>query len=171
MSRRSPGPLTRIDNLLNAILVVSILLLVSVYLPSDARRSYSGIARVIDGDTLVVGSVKTRLKGMDAPEAGQFCLLDRKPWRCGEAAAAALQGMIAGYPVICDAEGRDQYARMLATCRVGGIELNSEMVARGWAVAYGAYDSEEKAARSAEFGIWASEFERPALWRQMFEGT
>jgi endonuclease YncB( thermonuclease family) len=40
------------------------------------------------------------------------------------------------------------------------------MVEEGFAVAFGAYQSEEAAARSARRGIWASEFERPQEWRR-----
>lgn len=168
---RSRSSLTRFDELLTAILVVAILLLVAVYLPSNARRSYSGPAHVIDGDSLVVGQVETRLIGIDAPELGQMCLLDRKPWRCGEAAKAALHGMIAGHNVTCEGEGRDQYDRVLAVCSIGDRELNREMVENGWAVAFGAYDAQEKIARSGELGLWVSEFDRPEQWREMFKGT
>lgn len=169
--RRRPNVLTRFDELLTAILVIAILLLVAVYLPSNARRSYSGSVRVIDGDSLVVGTVETRLKGIDAPEMGQMCLLDRKPWRCGEAAKAALHGKIAGRNVTCEGEGRDQYERVIAVCRIGERSINQEMVEDGWAVAFGAYEAQEKIARSGELGIWASEFDRPAYWCDMFKGT
>ncbi|MCT8971106.1 thermonuclease family protein [Microbaculum marinisediminis] len=171
MPRRSRSFVVRIDEALTAVLAVALLLLVAVYLPSDWRRSYYGPARVIDGDTLVVGSVKTRLKGIDAPETGQFCRRDGTLWRCGEASTAALHGMIAGRNVTCDGAGRDVYNRVLAVCRVGGRDLNREMVKKGWAVAYGAYEAQEKAAKAAEAGIWSGEFERPALWREMFKGT
>jgi endonuclease YncB( thermonuclease family) len=40
------------------------------------------------------------------------------------------------------------------------------MVEEGFAVAFGAYQIEEAAARSARRGIWASEFERPQEWRR-----
>ena len=39
------------------------------------------------------------------------------------------------------------------------------MVSAGWAVAYGAYDLEERRARAAGAGAWAGTFERPADWR------
>jgi endonuclease YncB( thermonuclease family) len=168
---RSRSAIARFDELLTAILVVAILLLAVVYLPSDARRTYSGLAHVLDGDSLVVGTVETRLKGIDAPELGQFCLLDGKPWHCGEAAKSALHGAIAGRNVTCDGEGRDAYDRVIAVCRVGDRELNKEMVEKGWAVAYGSYQAQEKVAKIEEQGIWASEFDRPALWREMFKGT
>jgi len=33
------------------------------------------------------------------------------------------------------------------------------------AVAYGAYQAEERDAHEARRGVWASSFERPAAWR------
>lgn len=167
MPRRRASRLARYDELLTALVVVSLLLIVMFYIPSDARRSYYGPARVIDGDSIVVGTVETRLSGIDAPEGGQVCLLDRKPWRCGEAAASALREMIAGRQVACEGEARDDYGRVLAVCRVGDRELNRDMVLRGWAVAAGAYAAEEAAARTEQAGIWASDFDRPAAWRAL----
>lgn len=168
---RARTALVRFDELLTAGLVVALLLLVAVYLPSNARRSYSGLAHVIDGDSLVVGTVETRLKGIDAPELKQTCLLDRKPWECGKAAKSALHGAIAGRNVTCDGAGRDKYDRVLATCRVGDRNLNAEMVENGWAVAYGGYLAEEKKAKAEEKGLWVSEFDRPESWREIFRGT
>lgn len=167
MPPRKRSRLARIDELLTAIVMVSLLLIVVVYVPSDWPRSYYGQARVIDGDSLVVGVVETRLSGIDAPETSQVCLLDRKPWRCGEAATSALRELVAGRQVSCDGAGRDDYDRVLAVCRVGDRELNRDMVARGFAVAYGAYTAEEAAARAEGVGLWASEFDRPDEWRRL----
>jgi endonuclease YncB( thermonuclease family) len=168
--RRRP-PLARFDELLTAVLTVAIMLLVLVYLPSGARRSYSGLARVSEGDTLVVGAVRTRLRGIDAPEPGQFCRRDGALWRCAIDARAALHAMIAGRNVTCDGEGRDDQNRVVAVCRIGALNLNKEMVAQGWAVSTGPYDTQERAAKEAESGLWVSEFERPESWRAMFNGT
>lgn len=170
-SKNRRSALTRFDDLLTAVLVLAFMLLVTAYLPSSARRSYSGPAHVIDGDSLVVGAVETRLKGIDAPEMGQMCLLDRKPWRCGEASKSALHEMIAGRNVTCEGQGRDVYDRVIAVCTIGDTVLNAQMVKDGWAVAYGAYEAQETVAKSAELGLWVSEFDRPALWREMFKGT
>ena len=68
-------------------------------------------------------------------------------------------------------KGKDRYGRTVAVCRVNGLELGAEMVARGWAVDYEAYShgyyrAEESAARTARLGIWSGQFELPAEWRR-----
>ena len=40
---------------------------------STSTGSFSGIAKAIDGDSLVVGSYEGRLFGIDAPEFNQRC--------------------------------------------------------------------------------------------------
>jgi hypothetical protein len=51
---------------------------------AHAGEPISGIARIIDGDTLAIGETKIRLEGIDAPESDQVCL-DRNAakWSCG----------------------------------------------------------------------------------------
>ncbi|WP_133770937.1 thermonuclease family protein [Enterovirga rhinocerotis] len=124
---------------------------------------------VIDGDTLLVAGRRIRLKGMDAPELRQTCERDRARYPCGEEARMALRALISGRPVACLGGSRDRFERLLATCSVGDIDLGAEMVRRGLAVAYGAYDAEERAAREARVGLWAGTFERPADWRRRHE--
>jgi endonuclease YncB( thermonuclease family) len=34
----------------------------------------TGVPRIVDGDTIAIGSTKFRLQGIDAPETDQFCL-------------------------------------------------------------------------------------------------
>ena len=52
----------------------------------------SGPARVIDGDTLDIGTTRVRLFGIDAPESAQRCK-DAKlaEWACGRSATRALE--------------------------------------------------------------------------------
>ena len=166
--RRPLGALTRYDELLTAAVVVSLLVLVFAYLPSDLTRSYSGVARVIDGDRLVVGVVDTRLKGIDAPELGQMCLLEGDAWPCGKEARRQLHDRIAGRLVSCRGSERDGEGRILAECRIGDRLLNAEIVAAGWAVSDSVYRAEERSAKAGERGIWTSRFDRPAHWRNTY---
>ena len=68
-------------------------------------------------------------------------------------------------PVFCRGLERDRFDRLLAICRAGETEINSEMVAQGQAVAFGGYFAEERAARDASRGLWAGEFMVPRDWR------
>ena len=44
----------------------------------------TGVPRIVDGDTLAIGSTKFRLQGIDAPETDQFCLnANGDHWTCG----------------------------------------------------------------------------------------
>jgi hypothetical protein len=64
-----------------------------------------GIPRIVDGDTVQVGTAKIRLQGIDAPETDQLCL-DRngKRWTCGiEACVAAALGALTGTTPATDA--------------------------------------------------------------------
>jgi endonuclease YncB( thermonuclease family) len=41
-----------------------------------AAEIISGVPRIVDGDTVQIGSTKIRLSGIDAPETDQLCLDD-----------------------------------------------------------------------------------------------
>jgi endonuclease YncB( thermonuclease family) len=125
----------------------------------------AGRAQIIDGDSLIVAGREIRLYGIDAPEYHQPCFRRGRPWRCGIDATRTLRTLIAGRPVACRSREEDRYGRTVATCSVAGNDLSAAMVAGGHAVAYGAYQLEERAARNAGRGIWSSRFERPSDWR------
>jgi endonuclease YncB( thermonuclease family) len=131
----------------------------------EGAGKIAGLARVIDGDSLVVAGVEIRLYGIDAPEYRQLCLRGGQPWPCGLHALLALRAMTGSRRVECLPREIDRYDRTIAVCSAGGVELNAAMVAAGNAVAYGAYETEERAAREARRGIWSSSFEHPAVWR------
>jgi len=131
-----------------------------------ASRQVEGTAAIVDGDTLRLAGARIRLRGIDAFERGQTCRhAGADGYDCGAEAAAALARLVGGRAVACEGRGRDRYGRLLAVCTAGGRDLNAAMVSAGWAVAYGAYDLEERRARAAGAGAWAGTFERPADWR------
>ncbi len=115
-----------------------------------ARATLAGRAVVVDGDTIDLAGSRIRLLHIDAPESAQ---------PGGSAATRHLAALIRGRSVTCAAEGSDAYGRVLAVCAAGGHDLGRAMVAAGQAAVfrrYGdAYDAEERAARSAQRGIWA----------------
>lgn len=81
------------------------------------RNARAGEALVIDGDTLALDGRTVRLWGIDAPEIRQTCANgngDR--YRCGIAAARALETIIIGRDVTCTAIDTDRYGRDVARC-------------------------------------------------------
>jgi len=121
-----------------------------------------GSAKVVDGDTIVVGGTRIRLEGIDAPEAGQIC--HRRPagdWPCGSEATAALAGLLEGKLVRCEPMGIDRYGRSLGVCFLDGEDVNAWMVRQGHAWAFVRYSTryvaEEGEARAKGLGIWQGE--------------
>lgn len=126
---------------------------------------------VIDGDSLRVNGVETRLEGIDAPEYHQECYdEDNRPYPCGDEAYQALLNL-AGDDTLCNQTKIDRYKRSVSVCVSQGKVLNEEMVRLGQAVAYtqytDAYVSAEQEARQAKRGIWRGRFMNPELYRAL----
>jgi endonuclease YncB( thermonuclease family) len=130
----------------------------------------TGVASVIDGDTIEIHGQRIRLHGIDAPEASQLCMVGGKQWRCGAAAANRLADKVGRQQVSCEERDKDRYGRVVATCSAGGVDLNAWMVSEGLAVAYRQYSSDyvgqEEAAKNSRRGVWATEFDMPWDWRK-----
>lgn len=137
-----------------------------------AAASAGEPVRVIDGDTLKLGSERVRLWGIDAPESRQTCRDARGvAFTCGQTAAAVLRGLIGQESPICEMVERDRFGRMVARCQVSGLDLGGAMVAAGWAVDFerysgGRYQQEQETAKAAKRGLWAGRFIPPADWRK-----
>jgi endonuclease YncB( thermonuclease family) len=131
----------------------------------------AGPARIVDGDTLVIGDVIIRLHGVDAPETGQPCVDEgRKIVRPGDAAIAVLVGLAAG-GISCFGSEKDNYGRLIAVCRTPqGEDINRHLVVEGWAWAFVKYSTDyladEAGARSNRKGVWALACEPPWAFRQ-----
>src|SRR5262245_59802320 len=136
----------------------------------------SGVAIVVDGDTLTIGATRIRLEGIDAPETDQICLdANGHRWTCGIDARNRLAARIAGRQVNCRPNGIDAYGRTLGTCSVTGENLNDWMVQEGWALAYvkysSAYRAAEEIAKLQRRGLWGGAFIAPWDWRHRNENT
>ena len=127
---------------------------------------WSGVPKVVDGDSLILNNERVRLRGIDAPEGRQYCEKQGKKWACGRAATSALRRLIGGQNVACTGSEFDKHDRLLGVCTVGDVEINRFMVREGWAVSFGGgYKSIERDARSAKKGLWQGTFEMPGDWR------
>lgn len=169
---------------LMAFLIIIVLLITYVLEKEESLRdlfkipagsAISNNIRIVDGDTIVLDGIKIRLKGIDAPESKQECISysgakKRTKIPCGEMATTELKAIIGKNKINCSNEGKDMYSRQLSYCYVGDLNINEEMVRRGYAVAAIKYDKsfklDEKIAKSTKEGLWAGEFEDPEKWRR-----
>ncbi len=135
------------------------------------------LVQVIDGDSLTLrhedNALTIRLTGLDAVEYRQDCArADGTRWACGHQARTALETLAGRGPLLCDLAAKDRYGRTLAACRTApdGVDLATEMIRQGWAVATDdGHALEEAEARAKRRGIWQGPFVRPADWRAAHE--
>ena len=167
---RRRGFLRKVFDLALAAALLGLLVLVSARFQARETTGVQGEAVVNDGDSLTLGGERIRLIGIDAPELDQTCGEGADAWPCGRLARQALVDAAGGRLVSCSGRERDRYGRLLAACRAGGVELNRTQVAAGWAIAYGAYEAEERAAKASGSGLWAGAFDRPRDWRESHGG-
>ena len=138
--------------------------------PSPINQDFAGLARVVDGDTINVGDTRVRLEGIDAPESAQMCKrANGSDWRCGTEATRAMRAMVEDRVVTCRNHGTDIYGRTIATCFVGGVDVDRQMVVLGLAWAYVKYSrvyvAEEAVARVGRVGIWQGAATPAWEWR------
>lgn len=135
----------------------------------------TGLAQVIDGDTLKIMSlppVRVRLAAVDAFEKSQTCLgAQRTPTPCGVLAQAALQRFVGQGRVTCERQSIDQYGRWVAECWLSdGQSLNRHMVRQGYAVAYLSFSKKylqhERWAKANCAGAWQGVFVLPSVERR-----
>lgn len=158
------------------LVLATLALLCALALPAGAE-GLSGQVRVIDGDSLKMGTTEIRLEGIDAPEWDQVCHRGepRRRYRCGLQAKDALRALIGDRTVTCEPVAQpngtttDAYGRTLALCRVAGAGINAWMVEQGHALAFRRYSDrflpEEDRARAAGAGMWAGPHMAPWEWR------
>jgi endonuclease YncB( thermonuclease family) len=125
-----------------------------------------GIATSGDGDSITISGKRIRLFGIDAPEFDQVCTRGSDRWACGQESANQLSKLVMGREVKCVPTGTDDFARIVARCSAGGVDINRTMVALGYAVAFRKYSTEyvsaEDAARNNKRGMWSGNFAMPS---------
>src|SRR5882757_5880971 len=110
-------------------LILRIALVAALLASPVFAAEITGIPRIVDGDTVVIGQVKIRLSGIDAPETDQLCL-DAKgeKWACGIAARDELIKHSKEQAWECPTTGTDRYGRSLASCFIEGEDVSKWMV-------------------------------------------
>ncbi|RWM29796.1 MAG: thermonuclease family protein [Mesorhizobium sp.] len=133
----------------------------------------TGVASVIDGDTIEVHGQRIRFNGIDAPESRQYCD-DAKgfEYSCGRRSAEALDAFLAASkPVQCTFVTWDHYHRFVGDCRrADGASVAAWMVEHGQALdwprySHGVYATQQAKAEAAKIGLWVGKFEAPWDWR------
>jgi len=140
-------------------------------LPAIAQAAdVTGVAKVREGDTVVIGNSRIRLAAIDAPSVDQLCLNNSgERWTCGVAARDELIKHADNKTWTCHVGPADRRGRLLGRCEVDGEDIQKWIVKNGWALSYvrfsHEYDDDEKAAREAKAGMWQGAFIAPWDWR------
>ena len=152
------------------ILIFNLFLILICFSAVSSGKTIFGKAKVIDGDTIHIYKNKIRLHAIDAPETNQTCNKNNKVWNCGIESTKFLKKLIGKNKIECITTGKDQYNRFIGVCFKNNLDLNSEMILNGWAIAYRYYSmdyvKEEEEAKKQKIGIWSGEFEEPYLFRK-----
>ncbi|MEI9417451.1 thermonuclease family protein [Mesorhizobium sp. Cs1321R2N1] len=142
-------------------------------LTGSKPKPITGVASVIDGDTIEIHGQRIRFNGIDAPESKQYCD-DAKGFEypCGQRSAEALDTFLAASrPVQCTFVTWDRYHRYVGDCRrADGTSVAAWMVEHGQALdwprySHGAYAEEQAKAEAAKVGLWVGNFQVPWDWR------
>lgn len=156
-----------------SVMMRAALLVIGCLMTSPAHATANAIIgnpEVVDGDGLVIGPIRIRLHGIDAPELGQSCADPAGgTWPCDKAAAERLEVLIGGGEVTCEPLDRDAYGRIIARCTAGDVDLAETLTAEGLVWAFRRYSDDyapvEDQARSTGRGIWQAATEPPWDYR------
>lgn len=137
------------------------------------HQSFSGIAKVIDGDSIKVANNEVRLLGIDAPEYLQICYdAHDQQYACGKMSQKFLFDLVHEKQITCYYQQKDVYRRFLANCEMDQISINKEILRNGMAVIYDYNNADdelkaiEKEAKHKKLGIWQGKFQLPKEYRK-----
>ena len=134
------------------------------------KKEFYGKPRIIDGDSIEIKNEKIRLLGIDAFEKKQNCSKeDGTKYKCGERTISNLSTIISDQPIRCITKKKDRYKRWLATCYIGKLDINENMILYGNAFSYMSkkYKNVENEAKKINAGAWAGKFIFPWEWRKL----
>ena len=127
--------------------------LILLSIPNFALADFDGtVSKVIDGDTVIVRTIKVRLVGLDAPELSQ-------PY--GKKSKRFLMERIQGKRVTIQTQGEDRYGRTLGVVFLDGQNINGQLLAEGlawWSFRW---------SQDREFGLLEldAKLEKRGLWQ------
>ena len=155
------------------------ILLIFLSSESFSNDKILGIAKVIDGDTILINNFKIRFSGIDAPESyykgkSQICnlLSNNELVNCGKISKITLENKIKENIITCIKETVDRYNRVIAECFLNEESLSKYMVRSGYALDYvkfskGKFQNDQVFAKKNKLGLWNMSFKYPWIWRKM----
>jgi len=159
-------------------IVISILLFsaVSIDTIGASFKEIKGKPRAIDGKRLIINGQKIQLYGVDAPEFDQMCQKKEthQPFQCGVISAHKLKRMIDHVAEItCIEKGTTDNGTLLASCFDGRIDINEQIILRGWAIVdeHASVKKYKRIEQYVKFDtvnevIWQDDFIKPWEWRK-----
>ena len=144
---------------------------------SNGNYKISGLAIVLDGDTIKINGEKIRFSGIDAPESyykgkEQTCLKENEKVSCGKLSKDFLIQKIDNQKITCEIESKpDRYKRKLGECFINNKSLSRILVKNGYAFDYTKYSKkkyskEQEYAKVNNLGLWGMKFEYPWIFRR-----
>jgi endonuclease YncB( thermonuclease family) len=129
-----------------------------------------GRATAISGDLMRINGELVRLAGIETPGTNYPCVkANGRRWNCAASARTALEKIVRGKTISCNAKGTGDDGRTLAECDANGEDIASALVRGGHVFAakglFSSYSSVESEARSEKAGLWQSDPVRPDEWR------
>ena len=105
-------------------------IVIALALPASAGERLVGRARVTDGDTLRVGGVAVRLKGLAAPEVAHG---DDAGEPGGVEAKVFMVELVEGEMVVCDLTQERTHGRRVGWCYLDGQDIAEALIRAGLA--------------------------------------
>lgn len=127
--------------------------------PPNQIYSFTPPFEIIDARTFASGRWAVVLDGVTGPERDAVCInSDGLMFGCGLQARAALNNVLRRRPVQCKPRAYLNSERMLADCTVGGDDVGSILISRGWLRPNGTpsptREAALRAAEAAANGMW-----------------
>ncbi|MEK0085379.1 thermonuclease family protein [Benzoatithermus flavus] len=143
-------------------LAVGLLLSALAAASAAAEDPVKGQGKARGPDTIAVAGTRIRLAAIEPPAEGMVCVGSGGAVPCTEAAAAALDALLARGEVACSKEHRLGHGYFLGRCTLGdGTDLALALLGQGLAQPAGteapdAYRTAGAEARDARRGLWAA---------------